>query len=166
MCYLNSLRVDNHKPGKRDANLATSPGWGDRLVKVREYRGMSQTDLIKATGLSAPTVWRHEQGRTPRESVIEVYERVLKVDRYYLLHGEPQGTPPWGVDDALPPERPGPPHAELWAQYFQNEMGRDTPADLRPVLEAFLFASLGIAVPTLSHAHQVRMIAQSARVTS
>lgn len=125
---------------------------------------MSQAELIKATGLSAPTVWRHEQGRTPRESVMKVYERVLDVDRFYLLNGEPLGTPPWSQDDTAQAQQAGPPHAELWAQYFRTDFGSDTPEELRPLLGDFPFATLGIAVPTLHHCHEVRWIAERARL--
>lgn len=68
--------------------LAASAPFGERLRFYRERRGLSRTRLATLSGLSTPTLWAWEVGKTrPRRSSLDAVAEVLNVTTDELLTG-------------------------------------------------------------------------------
>lgn len=149
--------MTTHGKSAKDLPLRASPGWGKRLSGLRIALGLTQREVVAKTGLSIATVTRHEAGEgSPRESAVTAYERLYQCSRAYILHGlGPSGVP--GSADATPD---GPPHAELWQQYYDSSIGADTAPATRELLAGIPFSVLGIQVPTQAAAHELRLLVE------
>lgn len=70
--------------------LAASAPFGERLRFYRQRRGLSRTRLATLTGLSAPTLWAWEAGKTqPRRRSLDAVAAALDVSVEELLTGAP-----------------------------------------------------------------------------
>jgi transcriptional regulator with XRE-family HTH domain len=75
---------------------------GDRLRDLREFKGLTQDDIQKRTGLMRPHLSRVENGHTvPSAETLEKWARALNVPLYALFYDGDQ--PPM----ARPVERAG-----------------------------------------------------------
>ncbi|WP_431981520.1 helix-turn-helix domain-containing protein [Streptomyces qinglanensis] len=151
---------------------------GSRLRKVRKRRGMSQTDLADAAGLSVSLISKVEQGekRDVRLETAHQLAKALDVPTTRLLTGETQPwTPPvdattWQpVVDALqsPTSQPQEPPTEsgvqgavaggraLFAREQYEDLGRMLPALIRDA------QGLGESVPARRLRYQVMQLSIS-----
>lgn len=70
--------------------LAASAPFGERLRFYRQRKGLSRTRLASLTGLSTPTLWAWETGKTqPRRSNLDAVAAALDVSVDELLRGAP-----------------------------------------------------------------------------
>lgn len=70
--------------------LAASAPFGERLRFYRQRKGLSRTRLASLTGLSTPTLWAWETGKTqPRRSNLDTVAEALDVSVDELLRGAP-----------------------------------------------------------------------------
>ena len=73
--------------------LAASAPFGERLRFYRQRRGLSRTRLATLTGLSAPTLWAWETGKTqPRRRSLDAVAAALDVSVEELLTGAPSSA--------------------------------------------------------------------------
>lgn len=60
--------------------------FADRLIRLRQARGLSRAELAERAGVSKPTMWAWETGRTPpRQSNLASLARALRVSEEVLL---------------------------------------------------------------------------------
>jgi DNA-binding XRE family transcriptional regulator len=65
----------------------TLPRWtiSDRLVKARDFAGMTQDDIASALGMSRRTVVRHEHSPTPPRWFVLAYAEATHVPATWLF---------------------------------------------------------------------------------
>jgi transcriptional regulator with XRE-family HTH domain len=77
--------------GRHEVDIAAAlPGeaFGVRLQRLRKERGLTQSRVAEKLGVSKPTVWAWEQGRSrPVDERIDALAEVLGVSRSQLLSG-------------------------------------------------------------------------------
>jgi transcriptional regulator with XRE-family HTH domain len=75
-----------------------------RLRRVREERGMSRSELAERAGLSRPTIWAWESGKTqPRNSNLQTLATALGISEIELVTGrESSGGPVDEIDVLMP----------------------------------------------------------------
>ena len=75
-----------------------------RLRRVREERGMSRSELAERAGLSRPTIWAWESGKTqPRNSNLQTLAAALGISEIELVTGrESSGGPVDEIDVLMP----------------------------------------------------------------
>lgn len=72
-----------------------------RMRRYREQRGLSRAELADRTGLSRPTIWAWESGKSiPRQSNLEALAQVLGISPQELT-GEEHGESVWREVDAM-----------------------------------------------------------------
>lgn len=60
--------------------------FGRRVAKLRKQRGWSQTQLGERVGVSLPTIYRYEKGKShPTLDVISVFASVFEVPEAELV---------------------------------------------------------------------------------
>jgi transcriptional regulator with XRE-family HTH domain len=89
--------------GHRKGEPSMNETIGTRIRKVRESRGMSQSDLARLAGVTPAAVWNWEtHGTRPRHDTLASVAKVLGVTVEHLVSGD---TGPIGslhtVDDIL-----------------------------------------------------------------
>lgn len=96
---------------------------GDRIRRVREERGITQSALADAVGVRQPTMWRYEmRGMQASAETLDRIATALGVTSYYLLHGA----------EAPAASEPDPPHwREFLAKY--EHVGEFTPEQLADI---------------------------------
>lgn len=66
-----------------------------RLRRLREQSGLSQSELAERTGLSRPTIWAWESGRTqPRHSNLQTLAHALGISEGDLVPADAAVSPP------------------------------------------------------------------------
>lgn len=89
-----------------DELAATAP-FGERLRFYRQRRGLSRAALASRTGLSTPTLWAWESGKTqPRRKSLDVVATALDLSVDELLTGKSLGRGPAPLTDAPDPSIP------------------------------------------------------------
>ena len=75
----------------------------ERLRRFREERGMSRSELAERAGLSRPTIWAWESGKTqPRNSNLQTLAAALGISEIELIAGrESFGSGPLDEMDVL-----------------------------------------------------------------
>ena len=65
----------------------TLPQWtvSDRLVKARDFAGMTQDDVAASLGMSRRTVIRHEHSSSPPRWFVLAYAEITKVPADWLM---------------------------------------------------------------------------------
>lgn len=72
-----------------------------RMRRLREASGLSRAEVADRTGLSRPTIWAWESGKsTPRQSNLEILALALGISTQELT-GKDQGEAVWNEIDAL-----------------------------------------------------------------
>ncbi len=72
-----------------------------RMRRFREQSGLSRAELADRTGLSRPTIWAWESGKSiPRQSNLETLAQVLGISTQELT-GSEHGDPVWREMDAM-----------------------------------------------------------------
>ena len=73
-----------------------------RLRRFREQCGISRSELAAQTGLSRPTIWAWESGKTqPRLSNLRVLASVLGISQLELVGGLEAAVPDDDVSDMM-----------------------------------------------------------------
>ena len=66
---------------------------GARIAALRRKRGLSQTQLAQAVGVSPSAIGMYEQGRRePSAEILVALSRIFGVTVDYLLTGQPAGN--------------------------------------------------------------------------
>lgn len=82
---------------------------GDRIRRVREERGITQSALADAVGVRQPTMWRYEmRGMAPSAETLDRIATTLGVSAHYLLHG---------AEAPAATAEPDPPH---WQEFLEK----------------------------------------------
>lgn len=61
---------------------------GDRLKSARENKSLSQQEVAERAGMSQPTYYKIESGKTKRTTYLNDLARVLGVDANWLATGQ------------------------------------------------------------------------------
>lgn len=61
---------------------------GGRFLEIRKAKGLKQSDVAKAIGISHAALVNYEKGREPPASVIIAFSHVYAVSPLWLLTGE------------------------------------------------------------------------------
>ncbi len=72
---------------------------GERIKKLRERRGISQTDLSRAANISKQNLYKYENNiitNIPSDK-IEIISKILKVSPAYLMGWEVEAEPPSNI---------------------------------------------------------------------
>jgi len=123
---------------------------GERLLMLREHRGMSQGGLAKLAGLGQATISQIEGGQVtaPRKATVARLARVLHVQASWLLHGLelPSPSPATLNEQGMAQCR----LAVIGLEACLLQISPSAPADLAPRLVAGLARSIAEALSELA----------------
>jgi transcriptional regulator with XRE-family HTH domain len=86
----------------RPVDYETAESLPTRLRRFREQYGISRSELATRTGLSRPTIWAWESGKTqPRLSNLRVLANVLGISQLELVGGLEAAVPDDEVEAML-----------------------------------------------------------------
>jgi transcriptional regulator with XRE-family HTH domain len=86
----------------RPVDYETAEPLPTRLRRFREQCGISRSELATRTGLSRPTIWAWESGKTqPRLSNLRVLANVLGISQFELVGGLEAAVPDDEVEAML-----------------------------------------------------------------
>ncbi len=81
------------------SELEGSESFADRLSRLRKERGFTQAELSRRTGVSKPSLWAWEAGKSmPRPQNIHALADALATSEQYLLDGEGEKDAPESAD--------------------------------------------------------------------
>jgi transcriptional regulator with XRE-family HTH domain len=60
----------------------------DRLVKAREFAGMTQADMADAIGKGVRSIARYESSDTPPHTIVLAYAYATGVPAWWIEHGD------------------------------------------------------------------------------
>ncbi|WP_305098402.1 helix-turn-helix domain-containing protein [Croceibacterium aestuarii] len=84
-----------------------SETFAERLARLRKERGFTQAELSRRTGVSKPSLWAWEAGKSmPRPQNIHALAHALTTSEQYLVDGEGEKNAPESAD-AQPDEMAG-----------------------------------------------------------